>query len=920
MNGIIPKEVLLRAQENSAYLRESLSLFPDLATALQQHPAQNLLTQLYQNIPADIGSHAEEMAQLRTLKRRAHLLIALQDIAQIWDWDAVTKALTELADFCMHRLLIAGARELSIGGADEDNPVPGLFVLAMGKYGAGELNYSSDIDFCVFYDAEVIDLPRPERAQRDLIKFVQKLAAGFERVTAEGYIFRADLRLRPDPRSNAVAVSTATAERYYETLGQNWERAAMIKARVCGGDAAVGAQFIKNVLRPFIWRRSLDYAAIEDIHSIKRQVQARQNSTKILAAGHHIKLGLGGIREVEFYAQTQQLILGGRDVNVRTPRTVEALRALADGNYIEPNEAQILSQHYALLRRFEHAAQMREDAQTHIAPVDEEARLELAKLSGYDSLAEFDTALVATISDVHKRYSALFPEHESLGLPEGNLSFTGVEAGPATLATLRALGFEHGPRLWRDMADWLGGRVAATRTERARELLTRLAPRLIKICAQTSRPDAAFVAFASFFERVNGGVSLLSMFLQQPARLAQIIDLMLISPRLSDTLSGRPAILDGMIAPNFMTIERARLGQDYHGALTGSDDFEGAMNYVRRRVREDQFRISASVLSGNTPLDRAALMLSKVANETVAVMLPVAARETERTIGVLPGEYAVLALGKAGGEELSLASDLDVMVIYKTEAAGKSSGAGADVGAAQAFAKLTQRLISALSATTAEGRLFEVDMALRPSGRAGPVAVSLAAFKRYYAERAWTWEFMALSRARVMAISSPAFAAELEAALKDALCAPRADLDMPADIAGMLRRVRSEKPSRGAWDVKQAHGGLRDIEFIAQSLYLARRGDYAGRGICSTQGMIEHAHGLGQIDDSAQDLLLCALRHYQDISQGLTFTHGSLKGAVEHEVIEAVARLMKADDGTALTHETQNHMARIMAIVPNYIN
>ena len=917
MSGIISKAVLLRAQENSAYLRESLSLFPDLAAALKQNSARDLLAQLYQNIPKTIGAHAEEMAQLRILKRRAHLLIALQDIAQIWHWQAVTKALTELADFCMHRLLIAGARELSIGGADEANPVPGLFVLAMGKYGAGELNYSSDIDFCVFYDAEVIDLPRPERAQRDLIKFVQKLAAGFERVTAEGYIFRADLRLRPDPRSNAVVVSTATAERYYETLGQNWERAAMIKARVCGGDVAVGAAFIGDVLRPFIWRRSLDYAAIEDIHSIKRQVQARQNSTDIKAAGHHIKLGLGGIREVEFYAQTQQLILGGRDVNVRTPRTVEALRALADGGYIDPDEAHVLSQHYGLLRRFEHAAQMREDAQTHLAPVDDAAREELAKLSGYDSLAEFDSALIETIRDVHKRYSGLFPEHESLGLAEGNLSFTGVEAGPATLATLGALGFEQGPRLWRDMADWLGGRIAATRTERARELLTRLAPRLINICAQTARPDAAFAAFGSFFERVNGGVSLLSMFLQQPARLAQIIDLMLISPRLSDTLSGRPAILDGMIAPNFMTIERARLGQDYHGALTDSDGFEGAMNFVRRRVREDQFRISASVLSKNTPLDKAALLLSKVANETVAVMLPVAARETARTTRALPGEYAVLALGKAGGEELSLASDLDVMVIYKAKDAGENG--------AQAFAKLTQRLISALSATTAEGRLYEVDMALRPSGRAGPVAVSLAAFKRYYAERAWTWEFMALSRARVMASSSPAFAAELDTVLKDALCAPRPDLDMPADISDMLRRVRSEKPPRGPWDVKQAQGGLRDIEFIAQSFYLARRGDYAGRGICSTQAMIERAHELGQIDDSAQDILLSALRHYRGISQGLTLTHGSLKGAVDSEVIEAIAQLMNvADkneaDGAMLTRATQAYMARIMAIVPNYIN
>lgn len=896
------------ARKNASYLRDSLDLFPDLAEAFLSRAPDDLLETEYSALPKIVRRHETEMSTLRILKRRAHLIIALSDITQIWDWVNVTRALTDLADFCMKRLLIAGAEALEIYSGHPENPVPGLFVLAMGKHGAGELNYSSDIDFCVFYDPDIIALPRPERSERTLIKFVQKLIAGFERITADGYIFRTDLRLRPDPRSNAVAVSTRTAERYYETLGQNWERAAMIKARVCGGDSGAGQDFVDSVLRPFIWRRSLDYAAIEDIHSIKRQIQARQGAGELVAAGHHIKLGTGGIREIEFYAQTQQLILGGRHPDVRAPRTVEALAALSQAGFIDPDDAKTLTAHYSDLRKYEHAAQMREDAQTHFAPQDDSARLQLAKLAGFDDLILFDNALIETLSDVHRRYLALFPEFESLGLEEGTLSFTGVEPHPATLQTLETLGFEQASIIWRDMAKWLGGRIPATRTERARELLTRLAPRLIKICSVTNTPDAAFRAFGSFFERVNGGVSLLAMFLQEPDRLSQIIDLMLMSPRLSETLSGRPAILDAMISPNFMDVDIAALGEEYDHAINPEFDFEEAMNFVRRRLREDQFRVSAAVLSSNMSAADCPRALSMLAEQTLRVMLPVAASETVRRIGSIDGDYAVLALGKAGGRELSLASDLDVMVIYDASADSQT-----------AFTKLTQRLVSAVSSVTAEGRLYELDMALRPSGRSGPVAVSLDAFERYYRESAWTWEFMALTRARVLTASSPAFETALETILTRALTCSRADLDMPTDISDMLLRLRREKPPRGPWDVKLMAGGARDIEFIAQSLYLARRDDFAGLGLTSTQAMLSHAKVLGQISSSVCEKLIRAHHHFSDLTQYLTLTHGSLSGDVDHQVLTAIAGLMKTENSKDLEYETRSSAADVLSLLPKFI-
>ena len=394
----------------------------------------------------------------------------------------------------MQVLVQCVAGEMGIEG-NERGPVPGLFVLALGKYGARELNYSSDIDLIVFYDPDHIKLPDPGKAERILVRFVKKLMRGFDDITEDGYVFRTDLRLRPDPRANAVAVSTFTAERYYETLGQNWERAAMIKARYCGGDKACAQDFIDNVLRPFIWRRSLDYAAIADIHSIKRQIQGDAVVADLQAAGHDIKLGIGGIREIEFYAQVQQLILGGRNKNLRTSRTVDVLRLFGAGGYADPKIIAAMTNDYADLRNLEHRVQMHGDEQTHIWPNDKTHREQLACLSGYDGLASLENDMTAIFTRVHETYTKLFPGEEDLSTAKGSLVFTGVEAEQPTLSTLEAYGFLRGPMVWKCMANWLGGRIRATRSERARELLTRLAPRIIEACGTTDAPDDTFFNF-----------------------------------------------------------------------------------------------------------------------------------------------------------------------------------------------------------------------------------------------------------------------------------------------------------------------------------------------------------------------------------------------------------------------------------------
>ncbi|WP_371396191.1 bifunctional [glutamine synthetase] adenylyltransferase/[glutamine synthetase]-adenylyl-L-tyrosine phosphorylase [Fretibacter rubidus] len=901
------------ARDNAPYLAESLSLFPDCPKGLKKKGAGDYLKTLFSGLPHTIGDLDSEMAVLRQLKRHAHLGIALCDIGGIWDWDSVTEHLTQLSDIAMSRLLQCCARAQNIEGT-ADNPVPGLFILAVGKYGARELNYSSDIDFCVFYDPDIIALPNMTRAERTLIKFVQSLIAGFERITVDGYVFRTDLRLRPDPRSNAVAVSTLTAERYYETLGQNWERAAMIKARVCGGDKAVGQDFIDHVLAPFIWRRSLDYAAIEDIHSIKRQIHATKSGDSITAAGHHLKLGYGGIREIEFYAQTQQLILGGRQPHLRTMRTVDAMRALTDFKAVDPDVCDSLIADYAKLRKLEHAAQMMEDAQTHISPADNHDRARLAALTGYADLADFDHDLVTLLKRVHGHYVDLFPDSESLSSPVGSLSFTGLEPGPGTIKTLETLGFEDIDFVWQSTASWLGGRIPATRTERARELLTRLAPKLIAICSDAPNPDLAFRAFAGFFTRLSAGVALLSMFLQETDRLADIIKLMTSSQRLSDTISHQPAILDAMIEPSFLQIDIDDLGAGYLALVNDNTEnagaFENAMNAMRRAVHEDQFRISAAVLSGRLAVDHAGPALSKVADCAVQAMLPVAARETMRVTGPLNGDYAVLALGKAGGQELSLSSDLDVMVIYRPHSD--------DLGVHRQFTKLTQRFVSALSAVTAEGRLYDIDMALRPSGRSGPVAVSVDAFARYYDEKAWTWEFMALTRARVVASSSADFTEQLDGHVLSALTTARPDLDTAGDIADMLVRLRREKPARGPWDVKQMEGGLRDIEFIVQKAYLMQPNRDLDPRPISTEAMIAaltHPLNAASLDVS---LLTQATRFYHQLTQALTMTVGTLSDGLDANQTGQIAKILGTEPAE-LTARRDDYSHLIQGMVTRYI-
>ena len=746
----------------SPYLFGLARRWPDFLHGVLRDGPDLRLEDVLARTAALAGGADELRAPLRRLKGELHLLTALADLGGLWDLDRVT-----------------GAQ----GGVDRDVGV---------------------------------------EPQRFVDRLAQSLATLMQERTGDGYVFRVDLRLRPDPSSTPPVVAAPMALAYYESVGQNWERAAFIKARPVLGDPGAGRAFLK-ALTPFIWRRSLDYPAILDIQSIKRQIHVHKTGEGLDAAGANLKLGRGGIREIEFFAQTQQLILGGRDPGLRTPRTVEALAALRDAGHVTPDVCADLTAAYIDLRGLEHRVQMLDDEQTHALPVEPEARLRVAALAGEADLAAFDARVEALLVGVNRRYGELFEGEEQLSSPYGSLVFTGVENDPETLATLARMGFSEPGAVADTIRSWHHGRIPATRTARGRELFTRLAPRLLTALADTGAADAAFRRFAVFFSALSGGVQVQALFLAQPKLFDLVVGVMAFAPRLARTLGRYPAALDSMLDARF-----ARSIEEDSGVVAqmvaealAAPDFETAMTVVRRVHREQMFRIGVQTLTGRAGAEEAGRAYTTLADACLEALAPAAMAETVRQGGALSGgAVAVVALGKAGSREMTATSDLDLMTVYDAPAEAMSDGRHWAAGVF--YSRFTQRLIAALSAHTAEGGLYEVDMRLRPGAAKGPVSLRLPAVEDYYATEADTWEFMALTRARVVWSDDPDFAARTAAALEAILRRPRPGATVAADARRMRDLMARERPGQGAWDMKLTPGGQVDAEFVAQVGQLGR--------------------------------------------------------------------------------------------------
>jgi [glutamine synthetase] adenylyltransferase / [glutamine synthetase]-adenylyl-L-tyrosine phosphorylase len=914
-----PSSVLLSGVfAGSSFLFGLAERHPDrLVTTLSEPPEERftaILSRTAQEAAAAVAMR-DIMRVLRRGKSEIAFLIALADLGGVWRVEEVTRRLSEAADLFVSlavRFLLARAAQA--GQFVPRDPAAqergsGLIVLGMGKLGAFELNYSSDVDLIVFFNREIVRLAADIEPAAFFVRLTRDLVHVLQERTADGYVFRTDLRLRPDPGSTQAAISTDAAFRYYESLGQNWERAALIKARPVAGDIAAGETFL-DALSPYIWRKYLDYNAIADIHAMKRQIHAAKGHERIAVAGHNIKLGRGGIREIEFFVQSQQLIAGGRQPALRAPQTLTALNRLAEFHWIGPKARDELSAAYRFLRRTEHRLQMMADEQTHTLPSSAQDLTRFARFSGYGHVGEFERDLRKHMQDVQTHYAALFESVPELTprRVSGSLVFTGDADDPATAETLGKLGFKSPSGAIAVIKGWHFGRYPAMRSARAREILTEFTPALLEALGDTGDPDLALATFDKFLSEVPAALQLFSMLRANPGLLQLVAQIMGSAPRLARLLSRRRRLMDAILDPGYLG-ERPSEGELrslIRREIMEVRTYEERLNRARIVGQEQAFSIGARLLSRQlTPLD-AGTNYSLIAEALIETLLDA----VQQSYGGTLSPPAVIAMGKLGGREMTAASDVDLIVVY--DASPKSAP-----HAPQHYARLTQRLISAISAPTAEGELYPVDMRLRPSGRSGPVAVRLDGFRAYQRDQAWTWEHLALTRARP--IAGPRELRErLGGEIREALILPRDRAKTAADVRDMRILIENEKGTRDIWHTRNYKGGLVDVEFIAQFLQIVHAANEPAILSQNTAEAVRNLMVAGILASADGHALLRAAELYQSIAHILRLcTEGRFEpGAAPRDLIDLLLKTTGEPDIARLEarlKETYAGVARVFA-------
>jgi glutamate-ammonia-ligase adenylyltransferase len=863
--------------DGSPYLWELASAEPDRLLALLKSDPDTHLAELLANTAAGLARCTEENEAMRLLRRtkaEAALLIALADIGGVWPIMHVTAALTRLADaavagavrFLLNQAIARG--RLTARDADRPENGCGLIVLAMGKMGAFELNYSSDIDLIVLFDHRAPVLADDLEAGPTYLRIARGLVKLLQERTGDGYVFRVDLRLRPDPASTQIAVSTESALVYYESTGQNWERAAMIKARPCAGDTVRGEAFLKEIA-PFVWRKYFDFAAVADVHAMKRQIHAYRGHEEIAVEGHNIKLGRGGIREIEFFVQTQQLIAGGRNPALRGRETLATLAGLVEGGWISADARADLEAAYLFLRGVEHRLQMVADEQTQTLPTERNELERFARFLGFADRDAFAQTLVEHLRKVQGHYRRLFEDAPALAARRRALVFAPEADHRETLDRLAEMGFKRPVEASGAVRRWLKGEYRALRGEVARSHLAELVPALLDELARSENPDGAIIALDRFLAGLSGGARLIALLRQNPDFVALVTTILGTAPRLAEILARHPQVMDALIDPTFFGAlpDEAKLNAQLAASLGQSIVYEDFLDRVRLFGQEQMFLIGARILSGTLAAGQAGEAFARLADVLVNALHGAVADNLARTHGRLRGqESSILAMGKLGGREMAANSDLDLILIYDFDERDPESDGARPLYGGQYFARLTQRLINALSAQTNYGSLYQVDMRLRPSGRSGPVATKIDSFRGYQENEAWTWEHMALTRARVMS-GSPAFKARVEEVIREVLCRPR-DRDLIAgDVVEMRRAIAAEKGDDRRWDIKYVAGGLVDLEFIAQYLQLVHAEERPEILDTSTARVLDRAWRFGLIEPADAECLRAAVRLYHDLSQ-----------------------------------------------------
>jgi len=924
------RTILLGIAEFSPYLFDLVRADAARLIRLLQCEPETHLRSLIETISVEVRAAAGEadvVRLLRGMKSEAALLIALCDIGGVWPVMQVTAALTDLAvasvQLALRYLLRQEAARGRLSPVDPEKPEEnsGLFVLAMGKMGAGELNYSSDIDLIVFFDPEAPALARDIEPQPFFVRVTQALARLLQQRTADGYVFRVDLRLRPDPASTHVAISTEAALNYYEREGRTWERAAMIKARVCAGDVKAGEAMIAEIA-PFVWRKHLDFAALADVHDMKRQMQTYRGQSDVAVEGHNVKVGRGGIREIEFFAQTQQLIAGGRHAELRVRPTLEALAVLASNNWITHEARDELSAAYQFLRRVEHRLQMVADEQTHALPDNVEAVECFARFLGYKDRAAFARDLLAQLDIVQGHYEKLF-EGDPAGtarLPD--LDYRAGAEDQRLLNHLTALGFKEPIKAAQIVQLWMSGEYRVFRTESTKAAFAQFVPALMDGLAHAEEPDRAVVVFDRFLQALQRGGRLIPLLGQNRDLVALVALVLGSAPRLGDMLARQPQIMDGLIDPRFFGAmpDQRELSERLVATLKDADSYEEFLDRLRLFGQESLFLIGTRILSGTVSAQQAGTAFADVAEGIVDTVHGLVRERFAAQHGRISGqETAIIAMGRLGSREMTASSDLDLILLYEFDADAPDSDGERSLSGAHYFARLTQRLISAFTTRTNYGVLYDIDMRLRPSGRAGPLASHIDSFAEYQEREAWTWEHMALTRARVIS-ASPEFRARIESVIREALTRPREAVGIAHDVADMRQAIAQEKGEDDPWELKYAAGGMIDVDFIAQYLQLIHASEKPDILNVDTLDVIENAARLGVLPQAEAEILRAAGRLYHDLTQVLRLcVSGKFDPKTAGvDLLRVLARAGDAPDFSSLEAritETQAEVRRVFRAV-----
>lgn len=791
-------EAITRAQANSPFLATLIERQPELVAQIQKGDFNSALAAALAVKTEDVGE------TLRKQRQGVALVTAMADLSGAWDLRQVTRALSDFADGALEAAIAA-----AFGERVPDAPVQGFAVIALGKHGGQELNYSSDIDPIFLYDPETLPHREREDVADSAVRIGRRVIELLSERTGDGYVFRVDMRLRPSPEVTPITIPVDAAISYYESSALAWEQAAFIRARAAAGDKALGDYFLKAI-QPFIWRRSLDFGQLANIRAMSGQIRDHYHQGQELGPGYDLKRGRGGIRECEFFAQAHQLIHGGREPALRIADTREALARLAGASRIGRDEAETLAEAYQLLRTIEHRLQMLDDRQTHALPDDETGLDRAARLHGLKD----GNALVALLQPHVTRVGEIY---DGLAGEEAETERRLADEGLPLEEQLSAMGYADASGVAQRLARWRSGQLRAIRSTSAREAFEGVLPKIMEALAHSPDPDRALARIDNLLEALPSAINFFHLLDARPGLLKLLADVLSYAPTLADALARRSELLDGLIdasaldLPESMEALAAELD-----ARIGEQDYERLLDTVRAFVGEKRFAFGVQLIEGRQDPLAVSLAYSQLAELAVRKLTAATITEFEEAHGKVPdSELVILALGRLGGQALTHASDLDLILLFTGDSGAESDGRR-PLGGTQYFNRLAQRVVGALSVQTATGALYEVDTRLRPSGAQGMLCVSLESFAEYQRKEAWTWEHMALTRARV--VHGPV--AEAEAIIVDVLRAKHDPTKLRKDIVSMRAEMAEHKPPKGTLDVKLCPGGLVDAEFCIHALQL----------------------------------------------------------------------------------------------------